>query len=464
MKAVPTNDTIVAIATPPGSGAIAVIRLSGPEALVVADRVFKGRTSLAGVPGATVHHGFIVNGEGERVDEVLATVFRAPHSYTGEDLVEVGCHGGRDVSSRVLVALVEAGGRNAGPGEFTRRAFLNGKMDLSQAEAVMGLIAAESRAAGRVSLAQLEGRLGRRVSELRRLLLDLCALLELELELDFVEEGLTLLARPEIELRLKATAGEIGCMSATYSSGRLLRDGAGVVLLGKPNAGKSSLFNALLREARAIVTPHPGTTRDLLEESLVLRGIPVRLHDTAGLRDSQEPAEKEGVKRAISAATGADVLIVVIDPEDLPELNELTSLRRRITPGQKVIWAINKQDKWKTGEGPSFTGAQEGEPIVPISALTGAGLPDLEEALISSLSTGEIPTESITITSERHSKALKGSLRCLDSALEALQGGLSNEFVSVDVKEAADLLAEITGEITSDEVLNSIFERFCIGK
>lgn len=462
MKAVPTNDTIVAIATPPGSGAIAVIRLSGPAALVVADRAFKGRTSLAGVPGSTVHHGFIVNGAGERVDEVLATVFRAPHSYTGEDLVEVGCHGGRDVSSRVLVALVEAGGRNAGPGEFTRRAFLNGKMDLSQAEAVMGLIAAESRAAGRVSLAQLEGRLGRRVSELRRSLLDLCALLELEL--DFVEEGLTLLARPEIELRLKATAGEIECMSATYSSGRLLRDGAGVVLLGRPNAGKSSLFNALLREARAIVTPHPGTTRDLLEESLVLRGIPIRLHDTAGLRDSQEPAEMEGVRRGISAATGADILIVVIDPEDVPELNEITSLRGRITPGQKVIWAINKQDKWKTGAGPIFTGAQEGEQIVPISALTGAGLHDLEEALISSVSTGEIPIESITITSERHFKALKDSLRCLDSALEAHQGGLSNEFISVDVKEAADLLAEITGEITSDEVLNSIFERFCIGK
>jgi tRNA modification GTPase len=460
MKPLPTDDTIVALATPPGSGAIAVIRLSGPAALGLADRVFRGKAPLAGSPGYRVHHGFIVDEWGEPVDEVLATVFRAPRSYTGEDLVEIGCHGGMMVSGRVLEVLAAAGARHASPGEFTRRAFLYGRMDLSQAEAVMGLISSQSRAAGRASLAQLEGRLGHRVQKLRSLLLDLCALLELEL--DFAEEGLAVLDPTETRARLEVIMGDVAGLAATYSQGRLLRDGAGVVLVGRPNAGKSSLFNALLREARAIVTPDPGTTRDLLEETVILEGIPFRLHDTAGLRETEEAAEREGVRRSLSAVAGADLLVVVLDPEDLPEQAEVESFRGYLSPGQKVIWALNKCDRLAGGM--SIPWLSNKETVIEVSALTGAGLHELEKLMVSTLEADPLPVESVAVTSQRQFLALQEAHVSLEKALEAHGAGLSNEFISLDVREAAGKLAEITGEITSDDVLNGIFDRFCIGK
>jgi tRNA modification GTPase len=264
--------------------------------------------------------------------------------------------------------------------------------------------------------------------------------------------------------RLRALISSIGGLAATFRSGRLLREGASVVLAGKPNAGKSSLFNALLRESRAIVTAHPGTTRDLLEETIVLDGIPLRLHDTAGIREAREPAEEEGVRRSLSAVEGADVLVVVIDPHDLPEESDIQTVRSRTREGQKLIWAINKCDTLGDELSVSLEWVAKEEKVVLVSALTGVGLNELEGHLVAVISSGEVRTEEVTITSERHFAALQRSIGSLSRAVGSIQEGYSNEFVSLDVREAANQLAEITGEITNEEILNSIFHRFCVGK
>lgn len=458
-------DTITAIATAAGESALAIVRVSGRDAVAVADKVFRGRTPLAAAAGFTVHYGHAVDSSGERTDEVLATLFRAPHSFTGEDMVEFSCHGGAVVTASVLDALLAAGARGAQAGEFTRRAFLNGRLDLSQAEAVADLIAARSQKAQRTSLAQLSGRLGTRVGELRKELLDLCALLELDL--DFAEEGLEVIPAADADARLSAAIVHIRQLASTYREGRLYRDGVAVVFAGRPNAGKSSLFNALLKEERAIVTPVPGTTRDFLEESVLLDGIAFRLIDTAGIRESTDTVEQAGMDRARNATRTADIIVVVVDAtEHVSPAEAVNDLESR-SGGQNILVALNKTDLL-TGPpdtAPAAAASEENFAILPVSARTGEGLPDLHKTLVRLASSGISHDEhDVIITNRRHQDALQKAADGLESARASLARGATNEFIALDLREAVNSLAEITGEMTSEEILQSIFSRFCIGK
>jgi len=457
--------TIAAIATPIGEGALSLVRLSGEHAIAIAESVFRGRTSLGAAAGYTIHHGRIVNGAGETVDDVLAALFRAPHSYTGEDAVEFSCHGGLVVTEAVLAALIAAGARHAGPGEFSRRAFLNGKMDLSQAEAVADLIASSSERARAVSMRQLEGKLGEKVIELRANLTSLCALLEIDL--DFAEEGIGVIDRNEIGDRLRVILEALRTMIESYSSGRLAREGVGVVLTGKPNAGKSSLFNALLKEDRAIVTPHPGTTRDTIEERVLINGLLFRLIDTAGLRQATDPAEEAGVTRTHASVRSADIIVLVEDGSLPVEEREIETAVADCIGNQKLIVALNKSDL------PSRTVDSEiyprlsarGSRVVKTSAITGSGLQELRSALYESVARdARDATSGIEVTSRRHLDALTRASVAITEAMQTLDAGRSNEFVALDVRDAILALGEITGDVTSEEILNTVFARFCIGK
>ena len=462
----PVNDTIAAIATPIGTGAISVIRISGPEAMAIGDRVFRGSGLLSEAPGYSVRHGHIVKENGETVDEVLATVFRSPHSYTGEDAVELSCHGGLLVTHSVLEAVFAAGARQAEPGEFTRRAFLEGKIDLSQAEAVADLIAAQSRKAHQLSLEQLEGTLSGRIQGLRNDLLSLCALLEINL--DFAEEGIDLIVPEEISRRIEQTCRVIGELAESFEIGKIYREGVSVVLAGRPNAGKSSLFNALLKEDRAIVTPVAGTTRDSLEESITVDGILFRLTDTAGLRASEDIVEIEGVNRSKAIVRRADIIIEVIDSSNVDERDEVLEKYVSLHPDQKAIRAFNKVDlgadtKATRGERLPLTDPHHAE--IRLSAKTGEGLSELRKCLVA-LSSQDIERggETLRITNRRHRDALVKAQGSLLTALESLTSGAPNEFIAFDVREATAALAEITGEVTTEEILNSVFKSFCIGK
>ncbi len=458
------DDTIAAIATAPGVAAIAVIRVSGPSAISVGDGCFRGRRRIERARSQSVLHGMIVDDSGEMVDEVMVAVFRAPRSYTGEDVIEISCHGGALVVEEILDVVCRRGARLAVPGEFTRRAFLNGKMDLSQAEAVMEMVSLQSRASARVAVAQLEGKLGKAVGELRKSLIDLCALLELEL--DFAEESLELLGSEETRRRLELAAAEVRRLGSTYAEGKRIRDGLSVVLTGKPNAGKSSLFNALLKESRAIVTSIPGTTRDTLEESIELNGYLFRLSDTAGIRPTNDPIEIEGVERSLRAKAGADIVLVVEDPADPIGQTQLRELREQLDESQTLLRAVNKCDLLSREDRERrVTSAHDDPPVIHLSAKTGWGLPDLEKTLCRLVSDEEKSNrESLLLTNKRHYEAFRAAAEVLKNAFENWEKFRSNELAAIDIREAANCLGAITGEITSEDILNSIFSKFCIGK
>lgn len=461
MKKILDDDTIAARATPTGEGAIAVIRVSGGLSITAIDRIFRGTIKLSEATGYSVHFGEIVGEGGAVIDQVLATVFRSPHSYTGEDSVEISCHGGMYVSQRVLDAVFSTGVRPAAPGEFTKRAFLNGKMDLSQAEAVADLISARSEASYRTSLAQLEGRFSTEVGELRKQLIDLCSLVEIEL--DFSEEGLNLISREEIVRRIDSAKAKIQAMVDSYKTGKVCREGASVVIVGRPNAGKSSLFNALLKESRAIVTDRPGTTRDSLEESVTINGVLFRLFDTAGLTETTEPVEAEGIERAKRLAQNADIILLVRD-ESEGESDKDESLEG-IQSATRVIVVNNKVDlrKGTLRGSSSLQTAPNGSPI-PVSAKFGFGLDHLRAELSRVAVDPRYESDGVICTNARHATSLGSAASTLEKARESLESGISREFVATDILQAADYLAEIVGEVSSDDLLNNIFSQFCVGK
>ncbi|MBI5471530.1 MAG: tRNA uridine-5-carboxymethylaminomethyl(34) synthesis GTPase MnmE [Ignavibacteriae bacterium] len=453
------DDTIAAIATPVGEGAIGMVRVSGADSIAVIGRAFRGGKNLSDVPSHTVHHGWIVDVGGREIDEVLAAVFRSPHSYTGEDSVEVSCHGGMYVTQQVLSAILSAGARQAEPGEFTKRAFLNGKLDLSQAEAVADLIAAKSESAYRISVNQLEGKFSDQIKLLRKEILDLTS--SLELELDFSEEGIELVSRSDLIRSLDKALERITQMADSYRFGRLSREGAMVAIVGKPNVGKSSLFNALLRESRAIVTEIPGTTRDSLEETLAINGVHFRLNDTAGLRESADQVEREGIERTMKLLANADLVLMVIDAA-ADGLNVGDDIRNQIkNDGGKFIVVFNKVDLLVDI---SRAYRESGFEHVLVSAKSGLGLKELREKIWLAGLGSPYAEQSITVTNERHHGLLLKAGAALARARELVNQGLTSEFIGLETRCASESLGEIIGEVSSEDTLNNIFLKFCIGK
>ncbi|MCL5034485.1 MAG: tRNA uridine-5-carboxymethylaminomethyl(34) synthesis GTPase MnmE [Bacteroidetes bacterium] len=456
------NDTIAAISTPLGEGGISVIRISGVNAFAVADHVFLGRTKLCNSPSHTAHFGKIVDQGGNLVDEVVAVTFRAPGSYTCEDVVEISCHGGYLVTQRVLEQLLAAGARLAEPGEFTRRAFLNGRLDLSQAEAVADLIQSQSEAAYRSSVRQLSGELSRKIKGIRDELLNLASLLELEL--DFSEEDVEFANRKMLGTRLEVAIMTVDELLSSYSVGKVYREGIRVTIAGKPNAGKSSLMNAILGDNRAIVSEVPGTTRDTISERVSIKGVLFRLTDTAGLRETVDKIEQEGVERAKKEAEEADIVLLVMDLKegDYNGTNPLYSRLEEIcaTEGVRLVTVWNKIDLYR-GEAPR---ASESGLSFYVSALRGDGIDLLKDGLFKMVLGENLNESSVVVTNARHRQALSKARKSLAYALDTLESGKSGEFVALDLRGGLNALGEITGEITTEDILNNIFSRFCIGK
>ena len=463
-------DTIAAIATPPGEGGICVIRVSGERAAEVAGRGFHGKRNLADAATHTAHYGSFLDENGKALDYVVALVFKSPHSYTGEDTVEFSCHGGQFVTKRILESLVRFGARPAEPGEFTKRAFLNGRIDLVQAEAVADLIRSRSEKARQTSLAQLEGALSKRIIEVRDQLVQSISLLELEL--DFAEDGYEFADKKKVAGLLKESIQKIDGLLATYAIGKVYRNGVRVALVGSPNVGKSSLLNALLRQDRAIVTNIPGTTRDVIEESISVNGLLFALSDTAGLRETNDPIEKEGVRRAEDRLLNSDIIVLILDgsrpltPSE-PELIDRT-VRTAETNGVKCIIAVNKIDL-KPFNRSSFKELDRliaRHKVVGVSAMTSEGIEEFELALHETAVAGGVAAAEggIVITNLRHYSALERARNSLALSLKTIDSGNSSEFVTVDLRSALDSLGELTGAVTTEEILNSIFSKFCIGK
>ncbi len=450
-----SDDTIVAPATAPGEAALAIIRLSGKKAFAIADSVFSGGVQLSEAPSHTIHHGFIIDpATKKKIDEVLASVFRAPKSYTAEDSIEISCHGGRAVVATIVEALVRAGARPAQPGEFTQRAFLNGRIDLAQAEAVADLISAQSEASRKSSLEQLEGHLSKKVNLLRESLLDVLA--EVEANLDFPEEGIEPQRAGQISATLTGVISQVRTLAKSFKEGRVLREGYSVVIAGRPNVGKSSLLNALLQKERAIVTPVPGTTRDTIEEWVLFSGVPVRLVDTAGLRERGGKIEKEGMRRTEEAIQKSDLVLLMLDASQ--KLNDEDEKLLEKYEGRKKILLYNKIDLMS--ERPD---GLESNGTLYISAALGTGLDRLKEK-IARLALPSFGTESVLVTSARHKEALAKGFVYLLRARRGLERGKGLELVAFELRRAVDALGEITGEIVTEDILGRIFSKFCIGK
>jgi tRNA modification GTPase len=464
------SDTIAAIATPEGEGGISVIRISGDGAIGVATHGFRGAINVDKMSSHTAHYGRFVDERESSIDNVVALVFRRPNSYTGEDTVELSCHGGRYLTKRILEAVLRYGARAAQAGEFTKRAFLNGKIDLTQAEAVADLIHARSERAHQSSLAQLNGVLSDRIAHVREQLIESVGLLEVEL--DFAEDGYEFAEKSKIAKQLRSTISQIKDLMATYSVGRIYRDGVKVALAGAPNVGKSSLLNALLQENRAIVTEIPGTTRDVIEESISLGGLLFDLSDTAGIRDTKDPIEVEGVRRAEERLSNCDILAIVVDSTRDAEPDEAKAIDR-ITKGVEsrgadCIFVLNKIDlvEPKTNQFHGATHLAKGHDAVRVSAKTHQGLEVLKDLLVRKALRGA-PLRSeggVTITNARHFSSLERTVKSLTLALETVESGRSGEFVTVDLRIALDALGEIIGVTSTEDILDSIFSRFCIGK
>ncbi|MEM7175035.1 MAG: tRNA uridine-5-carboxymethylaminomethyl(34) synthesis GTPase MnmE [Chlamydiota bacterium] len=446
------GETIAAIATPPGAGGVAIVRISGKQALFVASRIFSG--PVQSYRSHTAHFGAILNQAGDVIDRGLALVMRGPHSYTGEDTVEFHCHGGVLITRKVLNAALKAGARAALPGEFTFQAFQNGKIDLTQAEAVQQVIAARSERAWQAAENQLEGKLREKITAFQHQLTEIGALFEAWV--DFPEEGLEFQSEAEVERDLTAIAAEMKLLGATFYDGKKLQLGYTLCLLGAPNVGKSSLMNALLNQERAIVTPIAGTTRDLIAEELSFAGLTFQLVDTAGIRETAEVIEREGIKRTVAAVKDADLVLLILDaakPKTKPPLLELLSPAKTI-----IIW--NKVDL-PHDTLPSFSFPHE----VRVSAKQITGLEELKQQIEMIIWQGNAPSkEEVILSSERHFRALTAATKAVNQVRLGLKNQLSPEFLAADLRFALTELGTIIGVNVTEDLLNRIFAKFCVGK
>ena len=457
MSDAPTaNETIAAISTPSGRGGIGIVRLSGPQASSIAVQLVAlkhplehGRARLADVLDDPA-------GKTGRVDEAVVTLFAGPNSYTAEDVVEIAAHGSPVVLDLLLRRAIDLGARLAEPGEFTERAFLSGRLDLTQAEAVRDLIEAQTLTQVRQAASQMGGALSRRVAPLKQGVVELVALLEAGI--DFAEDDVDVTGADEIARRIDALAGPLAHLQASFARGRIVHDGLTLAIVGRPNAGKSSLFNRLVERDRAIVTATPGTTRDLVTERISLEGIPLELVDTAGLRESLEEAEQLGIARSREALADAAVVLIVLDAAQ--PLNEEEHRLLEAVAGRPAIVAINKSDLAPAVQIPHETGAL---PTLRTSALTGDGIPELREQILAVV-TGGAAAEAGLLTNIRQHQAITTALSALNDAAEANQGGIPHEMILLDLYRALWALDSLTGQTTSDDILNLIFSKFCIGK
>lgn len=443
-----TTTTIVAPATAPG-GAVMVIRLSGDRAIAIADRLFRGRRPLSDTEGYTLHYGHIVDDKRETIDDVVVALFRAPHSYTGDDIVEITAHGSEYITAEILRLAIEYGAVMATPGEFTRRAFLAGKMDLSRAEAVADIIASDSRWSHNVASTQMRGGYSAKLGELRGELLRLSSLLELEL--DFSEEDVEFADRSTLKLLLNNIGTQLTTLTSSFALGNVLKNGVTVVIIGKPNVGKSTLLNALVEDDRAMVSDIAGTTRDAIEATTVIDGIRYRFIDTAGIHATTDRLEQMGIERTHRTMSNASI-ILHLTTADEPTFEDV-----ELGPEQHYVRVVNKIDTCAKDK-------RYDSDVIPISAQRGIGLDMLRQHLRALVNTSSLNAGSVVVTNMRHYAALKSAHEALGDALQAVDNNLSGDLISEDIRRILHHLGEITGEITSDDILHTIFSHFCIGK
>lgn len=464
------TDTIVALATAPGTGAIGVIRLSGREAIAVTAKVFKGKDLLQ-QPSHTIHYGHLIDGD-KTVDEVMVSIFRAPKSFTTEDVVEISCHGSPFIAEQIIQLLISKGARAAKPGEFTLRAFMNGRIDLAQAEAVADLIASDSSASHDVAIKQMRGGFSTQIKDLRQRLLNFTSLIELEL--DFAEEDVEFANRGQLVNLVDEIQSHLKPLIESFKLGNVIKHGVNTVIIGKPNAGKSTLLNALLNEERAIVSNIPGTTRDTIEEVMNINGIQFRFIDTAGIRNTTDVIEEAGVKRAIEKLQQSSVYIYLFDvnsttPEellhDVQEL-ELTKFEG-IVVGNKIDsahWNDTTKFYWVLKNHPTTSAINLHEHLLFVSASSGKNIDILKQKLFELVAKKPSTQNNTVVANIRHYEALIHASSSLNDVKAAVENGITGELISLDLKRSLNYLGEISGEVTNDEILGNIFSKFCIGK
>lgn len=458
------DDTIAAISTAPGEGGIGIVRMSGDDSLEILGKVFKSAKGkdTHNFKTYTMRYGYILDpADGNTIDEVIVSFMKAPHTYTREDIVEINCHGGVMPLRRILEAALNSGARLAEPGEFTKRAFLNGRIDLSQAEAVIDMIRSKTDISMDAALKQLEGKLSVEVKQLRESLLDIMS--HIDASIDFPEEGIEDVMYDDLKDRCKGIMDKLDMMIASADTGKILREGLNTVIIGKPNVGKSSLLNALLQENRAIVTDVPGTTRDVIEEYLNIRGIPVNIIDTAGIRETKDKVEEIGVARSKEYFSRADIVIFVLDSSDI--LSEEDKNIFELIGSKKAIILINKVDLPSRLDRNLVERYAGGRKIIDISIKTGEGIELLKDEIYNFVYSGEIKyTQEVLVTNVRHKDLLVKAKSSLMKAMETLDRKLPLDLISIDINEALEYIGQITGESVREDIIDRIFSQFCVGK
>lgn len=458
------DDTIAAIATAPGEAGIGIVRISGDKSIDLIDKIFRSKEGkkLSEYKARRITYGYIIDPKTDkRVDEVLVSYMKGPNTYTKEDVIEINCHGGMIPVKNILELVLRMGARAADPGEFTKRAFLNGRIDLAQAEAVMDLISAKTEKGFDVALNQLEGSLSKKVTKVRETLLEMLA--HVEVSIDFAEEDIDEVTLDFLLEKSSEVEKDIQKLLDTADTGKILREGLSTVIVGKPNVGKSSLLNALVRESRAIVTDVPGTTRDVIEEHLNIKGIPLRLIDTAGIRETEDVVEKIGVEKSKELFNLADLIIVMLDASR--ELMEEDKQIINLIGQKKALIIINKTDLPQKLNFEEIETIIENKKIIKVSLVEEKGLEEIEDALVEMVYQGQVRAkDSLLVTNIRHKNALERALESIKDSTKAIKQQLPLDFVEVDIKNTWEALGEITGDSVGEDLLDHIFKNFCIGK
>lgn len=455
-------DTIAAVATAVGEGSVSIIRVSGEEALKIAKKIFRGvrGKSIDDIKPYTMRYGSIIDSEtNEKIDEVILSYMKGPKSFTAEDTIEINCHGGVIATKRVLDTVIKSGARLAEPGEFTKRAFLNGRIDLSQAEAVMDIINSKTEVSMKSALVQSEGKLSKEINELRNKLLEIIA--HIEATVDYPEDDLEEVTSEKTELDVKLVINEVDKLIESAEAGKIIRDGLSTVIVGKPNVGKSSLLNVLTRGNRAIVTDIPGTTRDIIEEYISLDGIPIRIIDTAGIRETEDVVEKIGVERSKEKIEEADLIILMLDASR--EITEEDIEIIKYIKNKKYIVLLNKQDLPNAINQDDLQELNK-EYIIPISTKDELGIDEIKNAIKELFFKGDINSSEVMVTNIRHKEALYRAKECLQSTLSALKDTMAIDLASIDIRNAWSALGQINGETVEEDLIDKIFSEFCLGK